>query len=51
MIGGEAGGRGSLLLGAPETGGDGAEGQPLLLLLRDAGQTLLLLLTDQSEDR
>lgn len=42
------GGRGSLLLGAPEPRGDGAERESLLLLLGELGQTLLLLLADKT---
>lgn len=40
-------GRGSLLFGAPESRGDGAERESLLLLLGELGQTLFLLLTDR----
>lgn len=41
----ERGVGGSLLLGAPEPRGDGAEGESRFLLLGELGQTLLLLLT------
>lgn len=47
-IGGRVrGGRGSLLFGAPEPRGDRTERESLFLLLRELGQTLLLLLTDR----
>lgn len=51
-IGGSVrGGRGSLLLGAPEPRRDGAERQRLLLLLGELGEALLLLLTDGQTDQ
>lgn len=42
-------GWGSLLLGAPKPRGDGADGESLLRLLGELGQTLLLLLTEKTE--